>query len=78
MGFIIVAHLDLNQSAIIPELRHNVMIEVLEVLVKFSIIILQCHICCIKVILESLFKLKVIVHVVEQKSIADLRMGVSS
>lgn len=33
--------------------------------------------CCVKVILESLLQLKVIVHAVEQKSVADLRVGVS-
>lgn len=77
MGLIVVADLDLTQFSIIPELWYDVKIEVLEVLIQFSIIILQCHICCVKVVLESLLQLKVVVHAVEQKSVADLRMGMS-
>lgn len=155
MGLVVVADLDLNQFSIVLELWYDVMIEVLEVLIQFSIIILQCHIyndkaqliiyqpfhlsvferesdaitlfhkyilirdnvflskcildgredlvtffqymtlrfletsiqfyclvvgmvtCCVKVVLESLLQLKVVVHAVEQKSVADLRVGVS-
>lgn len=155
MGLVVVADLDLTQFSIIPELWYDVKIEVLEVLIQFSIIILQCHIyndkaqliiyqpfhlsvferesdaitlfhkyilirdnvflskcildgredlvsffqymtlrfletstqfyclvvgmvtCCVKVVLESLLQLKVVVHAVEQKSVADFRMGVS-
>lgn len=155
MGLVVVADLDLNQFSIVPELWYDVKIEVLEVLIQFSIIILQCHIyndkaqliiyqpfhlsvferesdaimlfhkyisirdnvflskcildvkeelvsffqymklrfletstrfyclvvgmvtCCVKVVLESLLQLKVVVHAVEQKRVADLRVGVS-
>lgn len=44
MGLVVVADLDLTQFSIIPELWYDVKIEVLEVLIQFSIIILQCHI----------------------------------
>lgn len=44
MGLVVVADLDLNQFSIVPELWYDVKIEVLEVLIQFSIIILQCHI----------------------------------
>lgn len=40
MGLVVVADLDLNQFSIVPELWYDVKIEVLEVLIQFSIIIL--------------------------------------
>lgn len=42
----------------------------------FSFVVVMVT-CCVKVVLESLLQLKVIVHAVEQKSVADLRVGVS-
>ena len=44
VGFIVVAHLDLNNFPISSELRYNVIVEILEILIQLSIIIFQGHI----------------------------------
>lgn len=50
----------------------------LETSIQFYCLVVGMVTCCVKVVLESLLQLKVVVHAVEQKSVADLRMGVSS